>query len=239
MFVCSPKLFARSARSQSLFVRILSKVERFKATAMANGSGDTRAFDEERAHRDFDASLEAARAACQAAILINGGAATALLAYLAGKAGVPGAPGAVIRAACLAFLCYAGGVFLGALSMWYSARAGALFAWAGRDKLMGVTGTYDEARYEAQRRARWAWFLPWDQRKRDAWIQGWTTMFKEPTVRPAWFKVIFDQSSLASNLEYARGHLSLQGGAFIASIFLFLGATTGMAISMYSGLGKG
>jgi hypothetical protein len=209
---------------------------------MANETGDTRAFDEERVHRDFDASLEAGRAASQAAILINGGAATALLAYLAGKAGAPGAPGApgaVIRAACLAFLCYAGGVFLGALSMWYSARAGALFAWAGLDNLRGVTGSYDEARYEAQRRARFAWFWPWDQRKRDEWKEAWATVFKDPTARPAWFKVVFDRSSLATNLEHARGHLSLQAGAFIGSVLLFLGATIGMAISMYSGLGKG
>jgi hypothetical protein len=57
---------------------------------MANGTGDTPAYQTERAHRDLDASIEAGRAACQAAILINGGAATALLAYLAGKAGQPG-----------------------------------------------------------------------------------------------------------------------------------------------------
>ena len=61
---------------------------------MANGTGDTPAYQTERAHRDLDASIEAGRAACQAAILINGGATTALLAYLAGKAGQPGAPGA-------------------------------------------------------------------------------------------------------------------------------------------------
>ncbi|MEA3073992.1 MAG: hypothetical protein QOD29_5438 [Alphaproteobacteria bacterium] len=75
---------------------------------MANGTGDTPAYQTERAHRDLDASIEAGRAACQAAILINGGAATALLAYLAGKAGQPGAPGALVRAACIAFGCYAG-----------------------------------------------------------------------------------------------------------------------------------
>jgi hypothetical protein len=83
---------------------------------MANGTGDTPAYQTERAHRDLDASIEAGRAACQAAILINGGAATALLAYLAGKAGQPGAPGALVRAACIAFGCYAIGVFQGALS---------------------------------------------------------------------------------------------------------------------------
>ena len=221
---------------------------------MANGSGNTRAFDEERAHRDFDASLEAGRAASQAAILINGGAATALLAYLAGKAGVPiaqaGVPVGIIRAACLAFLCYAGGVFLGAVSMWHYARAGALFAWAGLDKLRDRsvlsgtgntirTGSYDEANYEAQRRARSAWFWPWDQEKRNAWKDGWVTLFTDRTARPAWFKVLFDQTMVGSNLEHARGHLSLQAAAFFWSLVLFLGATMGIAISMYSGLGKG
>jgi hypothetical protein len=207
---------------------------------MANGSGDTRAFDEERAHRDFDASLAAGRAASQAAILINGGAATALLAYLAGKAGVPiaqgGVPVGVIRAACIAFLCYAGGVFLGALSMWHYARAGALFAWAGLDKLRDRavlsgtgntirTGSYDEANYEAQRRARSAWFWPWDQEKRNAWKDGWVTLFTDRIARPAWFKVLFDQTMVGSNLEHARGHLSLQAAAFFWSLVLFLGAT--------------
>jgi hypothetical protein len=221
---------------------------------MANGTGNTRPFDEERAHRDFDASLEAGRAASQPAILINGGAATALLAYLAGKAGVPisegGVPVEVIRAACIAFLCYAGGVFLGAVSMWHYARAGALFAWAGLDKLRDRsvlsetgntirTGSYDEADYEAQRRARSAWFWPWDQEKRNAWKEGWVTLFTDRTARPAWFKVLFDQTMVGSNLEHARGHLSLQAAAFFSSLVLFLGATMAIAISMYSGLGKG
>ena len=65
---------------------------------MANGTGDTPAYQTERAHRGLDASIEAGRA----------GAAAALLAYLAGKAGQPGAPGALVRAACIAFGCYAG-----------------------------------------------------------------------------------------------------------------------------------
>jgi hypothetical protein len=64
---------------------------------MANGTGDTLAYQTERAHRDLDASIEAGRAACQAAILINGGAAIALLAYLAGKAATGGAGGAGTR----------------------------------------------------------------------------------------------------------------------------------------------
>jgi hypothetical protein len=65
-----------------------------------------REFRRERVHEDFKASYETARAAAQAAILINGGAATAILA----------------------FLLYAIGVACGALSIWYSAQAAAWFA---------------------------------------------------------------------------------------------------------------
>jgi hypothetical protein len=43
---------------------------------------DETEFTRQRVHDDFNASNEAARAAAQAAILINGGAATALLAFL-------------------------------------------------------------------------------------------------------------------------------------------------------------
>ena len=140
---------------------------------MANGTGDTLAYQTERAHRDLDASIEAGRAACQAAILINGGAAIALLAYLAGKAGQPGAPGALVRAACIAFGCYAIGVFQGALSMWFAARAGALFGWAGLETL-SLTERNQIKEQERQgweeRRARAEWFeVLFDPRAREAW----------------------------------------------------------------------
>jgi hypothetical protein len=42
-----------------------------------------KAFAEERSHKDAEASNDTGKAAAQAAILINGGAATAVLAYLA------------------------------------------------------------------------------------------------------------------------------------------------------------
>jgi hypothetical protein len=51
--------------------------------------------------------------------------------------------------------------------------------------------------------------------------------------------VLFDQTMVGSNLEHARVHLSLQAAAFFGSLVLFLGATMAIAISMYSGLGKG
>ena len=151
---------------------------------MANGTGDTPAYQTERAHRDLDASIEAGRAACQAAILINGGAAIALLAYLAGKAGQPGAPGALVRAACIAFGCYAIGVFQAALSMWFAARAGALFGWAGLETL-SLTERNQIKEQERQgweeRRARAEWFnVFFDPRAREAW-------------RKAWFKMLFDR----------------------------------------------
>ena len=196
---------------------------------MANGTGDTPAYQTERAHRDLDASIEAGRAACQAAILINGGAATALLAYLAGKAGQPGAPGALVRAACIAFGCYAIGVFQGALSMWFAARAGALFGWAGLETLSLTERNQikeQERKGWEERRARAEWFeVLFDPRAREAW-------------RKAWFKVLFDRPMLlGGHLEDAWGHLSLHAQAFYASIILFLVATIWMAVWMYIALG--
>jgi hypothetical protein len=44
-------------------------------------------FAQERSHQDANASNDTGRAAAQAAILINGGAATAVLAYLS-KSGI-------------------------------------------------------------------------------------------------------------------------------------------------------
>jgi len=84
-----------------------------------------REFRRERLHEDFKASYETARAAAQAAILINGGAATAILAFL--SKGTP-TPPHLMRAACVSLALYAIGVACGALSIWYSAQAAAWFA---------------------------------------------------------------------------------------------------------------
>jgi hypothetical protein len=81
----------------------------------------------ERSHKDIQAANETARAATQAAILINGGAATAILAYLS-KTTPP--PAEVMAAAAMSLGGYSFGVASGAASMWCSAQASARFAYS-------------------------------------------------------------------------------------------------------------
>jgi hypothetical protein len=76
----------------------------------------------ERAHKDMQTSGETARAAAQAAVLINGGAATAILAYLSKDAHTPST---VLHAAAITLAAYAIGVAWGAWSMWCSSQASA------------------------------------------------------------------------------------------------------------------
>jgi hypothetical protein len=73
-----------------------------------------RKFAEDRSHSDAAASNENARATAQAVILINGGAATATLAFLA-KEGLRGTDILHWASGCL--LGYACGVLFGALMM--------------------------------------------------------------------------------------------------------------------------
>jgi 4-hydroxybenzoate polyprenyltransferase len=75
-------------------------------------------FQAERAHKDYQASIETGRAATQAAILISGGAATAILTFLSKQ--VPPPP-EVVNGASWSLLFYTVGVACGALSMWSSA----------------------------------------------------------------------------------------------------------------------
>jgi hypothetical protein len=83
-------------------------------------------FAVERSHSDANESNATGRAAAQAAILINGGAATAILAYLS-KSGID--PSVMHQAAyCLGG--YGIGVFFGALMM--LTRAHALDKWGIR-----------------------------------------------------------------------------------------------------------
>jgi|ERR1041385_3094985 ABC-type Fe3+-siderophore transport system permease subunit len=72
-----------------------------------------RQFAEARSHQDAKISNDNARAAGQAAILINGGAATAILAYLAKE----NSSGPLVHVASLCLGGYALGVLLGALYM--------------------------------------------------------------------------------------------------------------------------
>ena len=70
-------------------------------------------FAVERSHRASHVSNENSRATAQACILINGGAATAALAFLAKGA----LPAKLITIGAVSLTCYAVGVFMGALMM--------------------------------------------------------------------------------------------------------------------------
>jgi hypothetical protein len=75
-----------------------------------------RKFAEERSHSDAAVSNENARATAQGVILINGGAATATLAFLSKD----GLSGPIIHWASGCLLGYAAGVLFGALMMFCS-----------------------------------------------------------------------------------------------------------------------
>jgi hypothetical protein len=98
--------------------------------------------------KDIQAANESARAATQAAILINGGAATALLAFLSTyltKSPTP--PSDILHAAAWALIGYAFGVCFGAWSMWCSSQAAAQFGLRWEAYLDNKTN--DEASYLA------------------------------------------------------------------------------------------
>jgi hypothetical protein len=78
-----------------------------------------RKFAEERSHRDAEVSNENIRATAQAVILINGGAATALLAFLAKDKLDPD----VLKSASLCLAGYAFGVMAGAGMLYCSMRS--------------------------------------------------------------------------------------------------------------------
>ena len=73
-----------------------------------------------RASGDIQQANEGARAAVQAAILINGGAATAILAYLSKDAHTPPS---ILSAASWSLMGYAIGVFFGAIALWCASMA--------------------------------------------------------------------------------------------------------------------
>jgi len=80
---------------------------------------DRRQFAVERSHKDADKSNETIRATAQAAILINGGAATAILAFLSKE----GIDPTVYQAAPVSLLGYALGVAAGFFAMYCSVRS--------------------------------------------------------------------------------------------------------------------
>jgi len=103
-------------------------------------------FAEERSHRDAEASNETGKATAQAAILINGGAATAVLAYLA-KDGLAPIVMCVVPS-CLA--CYGVGVVLGAFMLHFRMRALDEYSvrWA-RVAISDTTARIEDARANA------------------------------------------------------------------------------------------
>jgi hypothetical protein len=91
-------------------------------------------YREQRAHKDYEATQEASRAANQVAVLINGGAATAILAFIS-KQTAP--PASIVSAAAVSLLFYALGVVCAACSMWFSSQASVFFAHAWEGDLRG------------------------------------------------------------------------------------------------------
>jgi hypothetical protein len=102
-------------------------------------------YQAERAHKDYQASIETGRAAAQAAILINGGAATAMLAFLSKQ--MPPPPN-VVKWASVSLLFYAVGVACGAFSMFSSAHSSGSFANAWQAEFF-ASGQQDAERTEA------------------------------------------------------------------------------------------
>ena len=78
-----------------------------------------RKFAEERSHKDASVSNESIRSTANVVILINGGAATAILAYLAKDKLDPH----VLPGASLCLIGYVFGVFWGACMMYCSMRS--------------------------------------------------------------------------------------------------------------------
>jgi hypothetical protein len=100
-------------------------------TTLSTGStSNTLLYEGQRAHADYEAAAQALRAAAQATILINGGAATAIIAFL-GRATPP--PDSVVSAAAWALFFYALGIAAGPYAFWGISQAATLYAsaWEG------------------------------------------------------------------------------------------------------------
>jgi hypothetical protein len=76
----------------------------------------------ERSGKDLQNSSDGARAAGQSMILINGGAASAILAYLSKESATPTS---LLSAASVSLIGYALGVVCAALAIWFSSQASA------------------------------------------------------------------------------------------------------------------
>lgn len=101
------------------FYRDLAEFAKSTTRGIVDSDEVNRQFSAERSHKDSDVANENARAAGQAAILINGGAATAILAFLAKDKLDP----TVLRSAPWCLVGYAIGVLAGAFMMFCSVRS--------------------------------------------------------------------------------------------------------------------
>jgi hypothetical protein len=109
-------------------------------------------FAVERSHRDSASSNETARATAQAVILIGGGAATAVLAFLA-KGGLPQT---VFRTAAVCLGLYAAGVVLGACMMFCTVRSLDYYALRWRLEAHPIDGA-DAMKNRELGEAWWRW----------------------------------------------------------------------------------
>jgi hypothetical protein len=130
-------------------------INRLSASAPSETPDQTR--DAERAKQDIQSANDSARAAIQAAILINGGAAVAILAYLSKDTQ---AARGILQAASWSLGAYAFGVFSAAISMWCQTQALAQYAYAREAKLDKDAPAVPYFRKRGQRwlYGHWAWF---------------------------------------------------------------------------------
>ena len=144
----------------------------------------------ERANQDIQTANDTARGALQAAILINGGAATAILAYL--SKGTQTAT-SLTQAASWALAGYAVGALLAAASMWWQTQALAQFGHHHETKARALLAKAKSAEKEeieklekeAGRRLWWGNFWLWGHR---IWISVSVVFFLASSVYLAyWF----------------------------------------------------
>jgi hypothetical protein len=112
-------------------------------------------LDAERANQDIQSANDSARSAIQAAILINGGAATAILAYLSKDT-----HSAIAHAAAWSLGIYAIGVLCAALSLWCQTEALASFGHYRESKIGERTADAETwfKKGEDWLRRHWTWF---------------------------------------------------------------------------------
>jgi hypothetical protein len=192
---------------------------------MANGRDDAphkfspHEFQAERVHKDFEESYNTARAAMQATILINGGAATAILAYLSKGS----TPPEIVRAACVSFVLYGLGVLSAAYAMWNSSQAAGLFAAHEKKSLMAAFSAGQVARVPLTPVAP----SPTEEQKnRLTRTWNWLCLVG---------RLIFDPESLKkekNDEQIAWIRLDLHRRAFAASVLLFFVATCWMALKL-------